>query len=561
MILDSGIKRGFIIEGDARELLIASSIPGAVKRKSEGVVRLPESTASWKALRDVEFEYITDSAAEKLNQLKTQYRKHRAEVRIAARKFKNNGKTDIPVPLKTIPYSHQVKAFGFASSLDACALLMDQGTGKTLVAMAVAGIKPVKRIVVVCPKQVKPVWPRELLKHSDFNFSVGIDEPPPDSDKMFWVTNYDKLDSSLKEILKWKPEMVILDEAHRVKNRKANRTKSAIALGGKVKHKLMLSGTILGKCISETWAPFKFLMRDLFGSNFSQFKSRYLKMGGYMNHKVVGYQNEKEYSDKLHSISFRVTKEECLDLPPISYQRMYVEPDSKTKKIYSELDKELYTEIKGEEVSAISSATKQMKLRQVVGGIVKNDMEELSHVSKQKLSCLKGIMEDRVDKKTLIFFSFTHEIIMAQKMLKSLKMKYITLQGSTKNKDRESFEDKFQNDDSISVAIIQSQTGAEGMTLTKADLSIFYSPTFSFINYSQARDRFHRIGQTRPVTVLFIIMQKTVDEEVVDVLESNGQLLDEYLEKRRNYNLRGNKNGKSKTRRHNSKTNRRRPRN
>lgn len=544
MILTTGKKRGFVIQGEPEELDLASGIPGAVYRRSEGVVRLPENLASWRSLRDVEFDSVSDSAAQKLESLKTEYRRHRAQIRSAERRFKLTGETDIPVPLKTNPFRHQVQAFGFASSIPQCALLMDQGTGKTMVTIAVTGKLflegEAQRVLVICPKAVKPVWPKELKKHAGFEWCASQDKPPEGEGLQFWVTNYDRVKREHKRLKKWKPDVIILDESHRIKNHKAQRTKAVLALGANVSRKYILSGTFIGKCISESWSQFKFLNSDIFGSRFTQFKERYLRMGGYMGYQVIGYKNEDEFADKMHSISFRVTKDECLDLPPLTYQRLYVESDRETQRVYKELELDLFTKIEGEEITVGREITKQMKLRQVVGGLIKTDNQQIAKVSGKKASTLKEILEDRIDKKTLVYFSFTHEIEIAKGIAKELGVKCLVLDGRTKDKDREVFETRFQEDDSLPFAFIQIQTGAEGLTLTAADLAIFYSPTFSFIGFSQARDRFYRIGTTKPVTVLFIIMEKTVDEHIVEVLESNRQLLDTYLEKKRNYSLGGN---------------------
>lgn len=551
MILTTGVKRGFIIEGNSRELAFVSSLPGASMRRSEGIVRMPENLASWKALRSLEFDDICDSATNKMEALKTAYRSHRRSVRNAERRFKLTGKTDIPVPLLTVPFEHQVRAFGFASSIDQCALLMEQGTGKTLVAIAVAVKRAldnqITKLLVVCPKAVKPVWPKEINKHTDYECTVSIDSPPKGPGLQVWVTNYDRLKREMRRIKKWGPDMIISDESHRIKNRKAARTKALITIGAKVTYKMVLTGTAIGKCISEAWSQYKFLNPDVFGSNYTNFKEDYLKMGGYMGYSVVGYKNYDTFTDKLHSIAFRVTKDECLDLPPVTYQRLYVEPDSKTRKLYKQMEEELYLELEDDEVTADREVTKQMKLRQMSGGSVKTDSESIAHISDCKMSTLKEYMEDRVNDKTVIFFSFTQEIKQAQKMLKGLGINTLTLSGATPDKEREVFETRFQEDKSIGAALIQVQTGAEGLTLTAANVAIFFSPSFSYISFSQAKDRINRIGQTRAMTILFIILEETMDERVVDVLESNGQLTKKTFETSRNYHLGDTKMAKAAT--------------
>lgn len=540
MILGTGKSRGFVIEGDISELEKVSFLPGSMYRKKEGVVRFPENISSWKILRNLNFEVIDDSAWDKLEELRITYHNHRKQIKKAQRLFKKTGKTDIPVPLKTVPYSHQVQAFGFGSMLKECALFMDQGTGKTLVAIALIGKRyqenQVRRVLIVSPKAARRVWVKEFKKHAKFPWNFSINEYPLRGIGVsLLITNYEMLNSQLKYIQKWKPQMIVLDESHKIKNRKAVRTKKCIQLGNKAEFKLILSGTPFGKWLSEVWSQFRFLNPSIFGSRFTEFKNLFLKMGGYMGYKITGYKNEDLFAEKLHSISFRVTKEECLDLPPLSYQKVYVTPSAQSKKIYEDLNINFRAEIDGEEVTADLEISKQIKLRQVVGGLVRTDSDKIASISREKVSALEDVMEGRTGKKTIIFCSFTHEIRLVEGLMKKMGIKSITLEGKTKDKD--SFETTFQEDKSIEVGIIQVQTGGEALTLHSADMAIFYSPTFSFIGYSQARDRLYRIGQMLPVTVVFLIMEETVDETIVEVLECNRQLTDEFLETRRNYKL------------------------
>lgn len=540
MKLRTGKTRGFVIEGTPSELRKAADLPGAVYRRSEGIVRLPENLASYRALRGFSFDNVHPNAQDALDDLRDAHRTHRRNVRVATRRFKLTGETDIPVPLKSIPMEHQVRAFGFCSMLDEAALFMDMGTGKTLDAIALIMFRAMQarpkpfRVLVVCPRAVKPVWPREFNKHCASPVSIGVDQVPEPGMVQVWVTNYDRIKRERGRLAKWKPDMIILDESHRIKNRKAARTKAVLAL--KSKFRLIMTGSPMGKCISEVWTQIRFLRPDIFGT-YSQFQDRYLKMGGYMKFKVVGYQNEQEFADKLHSIAFRVTKDECMDLPPLNYQRLYVEADKKAKDIYSEMDLNYFFEQDGEEVSVDREATKQMKLRQIVGGVVKSDGQELVHVSNIKASTLEELLEARANDKTVVYFSFTHEIKIAEEICQRLGIEYLTLQGSTPEKDRAVFEDLFQEIPKYKVALIQIATGAEGMTLVAANLVAFYSPTFSYQGYVQARDRINRRGQERPMTVVFIIMKDTVDEHVVDVLELNRQLTDTFMESKRKYTM------------------------
>lgn len=279
-----GKSRGFVLTGDTRELLRASTWPGTTWRKSEDTIRMTESVATWKWLRERDLE-ISVGARKKLNEIGERYRLARQELRVAERRFKTTGETGIPVPLKTLPYDHQVRAFGFCSALDGAGLFADQGTGKTLIAIAVAGARylagTVKRVLVVTPKNVRQVWPAQLLTHADYPWIASISKKPPhDADAcQYWVVSYDQVKGLNKDIKKWKPDMVMFDESHRLKNRASKRYKSCRDTTQRIKYRLLLSGTPIGKCISESWSQYQIIDKDTFGS-YSSFKGRYLKMGG-----------------------------------------------------------------------------------------------------------------------------------------------------------------------------------------------------------------------------------------------------------------------------------------
>lgn len=548
MRLGLGKSRGFVLTGDVRELLRASTWPGAIWRKKEDSIRMPESVATWKFLSNKSLD-ISVGAKHKLREIGENYRKARKELKIAERKYKTTGETGIPVPLKTLPYDHQIRAFGFCSSINGAGLFAEQGTGKTLVGIAVVGERYmnglVERVLVVTPKMVRQVWPSQLLTHADYPWVASINKKPPykgdslcreDLPCQYWIVSYDSVKGLAKDIKKWKPDQIIFDESHRLKNRDSKRYKSCRDITAKIRYKLLLTGTPIGKCISEAWSQYHLIDKDIFGT-YSSFKSRYLKMGGYMSHSVVGYDNTEEFYSKFHSKSFRVTKDECLDLPPLSYQRIYVEASKKATEQYNNFASELWMDTKVGEVTSPGAAVTSMKLRQIAGGSVKTDSGNVAKVNDEKLSAFVDFMQDRLESKTLVFFSFTHEIEAANKACRKMGIRTMLLTGSTRIPERDTFESRFQGVQEPCVALIQVQTGAEGLTLHSADYALFYSPSFSYIGYSQARDRIHRIGQLKNVTIGFLIVLNTIDERVVEVLESNGQLVTTTLETNRKYKL------------------------
>lgn len=533
--LDAGKTRGFVISGSERELLKLLSLPQATYRKKENVVRLPETIVVWKNIRKINFSVKTRKAKTKMSEIARRYLVQKKKIRHAEIHFKKSGETLIDAPLKTVPMLHQAQAYGFCNTLEGSALYADQGTGKTLVAIA---LSPQHKVVlIVCPKAVRPSWINEFKKHAAFPFKARVDKLPAlcnDNTTKVIITNYDKVKNNLAYLKSIKPDLLILDEAHRVKSRKAQTTKACISLAKGIKHKLIMSGTPFGKCISEVWSQYKIINPDIFGSNFTQFKERYLVMGGYMGYQVTGFKNEDEFTEKLHQNCFRVLKDECVDLPPISYQKRYITPNNKTKNTYKQLEKELYLGFDTDQVTVADNMSLQMKLRQLVGGAVKTDGHGLEHISTQKISELQDVIE-HANHKVIVYFSFNHEMEDAIKMCISMNIGYLELRGSTSENDKNNFESRFQTDQSIKVALIQIQTGAEGLNLMSADTVVFYSPSFSFIRYSQARDRAYRIGQVNPVNIVFLMMENTIDYHVVEILEQNSDTMHKFLDHKREY--------------------------
>lgn len=531
---------------------VAEGFPSSRKKRlKDNMIEMAITIEVWKSITPYVMNKkisVDSKAAEALKNLSYKYREHRRKIRSAESRFKKNSSL-IPVPLKSTPYSHQVRAFGFSSSIDCSALLMEQGTGKTLTSIAIVGKRyldgNIKKVLVVCPKSVIPVWPKELRKHADFPYSwnkVGKSKQPI-RDKFgkgvqVLICNYDKLSRSEKDILKWNPEMIILDEGHRIKNRSSKRSKCCFRIGKKVKYKLILSGTILGQKLQDVWSPYNFLNSNVFGCSYKNFENRYCRMGGFKKKEIKGYKNIDEFSEKLHSIAFRCTKRECLDLPKEVSQIVYCYPSKESKKIYKEMDLDFFTSIDGEEVEVDLEISKIIKLRQIVGGVVKSNTNKLLPVGIDKISCLQEIIEDRDwNSKMAIFVCFTHEIEIIGSLLNKMGKGFIILSGKTPDSERFLIEETFKNDNSIDIIIIQVNTGGEGLDFTSASTGLFYSPTFSIIQRSQLKARIHRIGQENKVNYIDLVMKGTIDEKILEYLEEYGDLTSRVLDRDRNYKL------------------------
>jgi SNF2 family DNA or RNA helicase len=459
---------------------------------------------------------------------------------------------EVNVPLKANLFDHQKKAFAISSSVDSSALLMEQGTGKTFAAIATVGKRfldgEVRKLLVVCPTAILHVWKGEFEKFALFPHEVKIVVGTSEKRKKTlesWETTGDKLhvavinyESSwrvLDAIKAWNPDMIICDESQKIKNPSAKQTKGLIELGDVAKYKMILTGTPVTQGVLDFWSQYRFLDSRIFGTSYYRFRNQYAIMGGYMNKQVVGYQNLEDAANKAHSIAYRVTKKEAIDLPDEMDQTIYACLDSNALKFYKEMESRMWTEIEGKEIQAQIVLTKLMKLAQITGGFVNTDDGSTVEANTAKIDALRDLIDSYPKgKKIVIFANFRAEIAGIVKTVKELGRTVAEFTGDTPYDMREKINIDFQTKEYPEVLVLQAQTGGRGITLTAADTIIFYSLNYSLENYEQAKARIHRIGQTNKVTYVHIITKGSVDETILDALKSKKDVADLVVDRLKN---------------------------
>ena len=278
------------------------------------------------------------------------------------------------MPIKTKPFNHQYE--GFTAALETFnsgksrgyGLLMEMGCGKSLTSIGIAGALhlagKVNKILVVAPLSIVGVWQEEFTKFADFEYSLVVlsgtgtkkadvlrqmQEPP----LQIAVVNYESAWRLEKELLAWKPDLIIADEGHKLKTHSTNASKSMHKLGAKAKYRLLLTGTVITNKAIDVFSQYKFLNPTIFGSSFYSFRNYYFDMQGYGQHTpVLKKSKEAELSEKLHSVAYRATKEECLDLPDTTDIIRYVDLEKPAAKVYQDLVKDSFAQLGNEEVTA-----------------------------------------------------------------------------------------------------------------------------------------------------------------------------------------------------------------
>ena len=420
------------------------------------------------------------------------------------------------------------------------------GCGKTLTAIAIAGagyqMGKVERLLIVAPTSVVAVWPKELQEYAKFKYTCKtllgekkqrikqIDDllKFPFKALKVAVINYESTwrPEILEKLKEFDADMVIADESQRIKTYDAAQSKAMHELGDQARYKLILSGTPVQTAAIDIWSQYRFLDKTVFGDNFFKFRGRYAIMGGYGNKKIVGYKDLEGLIKKEHSIAFRVTKDEALDLPEQTFETRKIQFSQKEKNLYERIKKDSYAELDGGgHITATTVLTRLLRLQQLAGGfLVQDDAQKPQLVSRAKLDALGDIIEDYVigsGKKLVIFARFIAEVKaimeLADKVLPK-ELKQVAIYGDIKKEDRGDIVKQFQEDPKTVLFIGQIDTAGTGITLTAADTCVYYSKNFNYATYSQSLSRIHRIGQRNCCTYIDLEIEGTIDELISKAL-------------------------------------------
>lgn len=322
--------------------------------------------------------------------------------------------------------------------------------------------------------------------------------------------------------------MVVVDESQRIKSHTAKQSKFCHRLGKFVKYRMILSGTPITQSLIDGFSQYKFLDPSIFGSSITQFKDKYCIIDNYLGfEQIKGYKNVEDFTKRLHSIAYRVTKDECLDLPPVVDMVEYCYLSDETRRLYDQMDRELLVCLQSQESPVVAPfvVTKLLRLQQMTGGFLGTD-DGVVPVGTEKLDLLESIVEDLpLEKKLVVFARFRREIDAIKDCLEKLGRSVVLLTGDTG--DREGVVRSFQEDPRITVIVVQVQAGGLGINLTASDTVIYYSTTFSYADYEQSRARVHRIGQKgSKVTYIHLLAKDTVDEQIMMALKKKQDLAD-----------------------------------
>lgn len=453
-------------------------------------------------------------------------------------------------------WENQQEAYEFALRHDSTMLDMDMGTGKTRTTIDVIFERmrrgQVHKVLVVCPKAVLDVWPRELKKHAgDQMYKVWGRNPKKNvSDSAhemeeamsgalpggvkFAVVNYDivwKWPFSNK-VEKAGFDMVVLDESHRAKAAGSKVSKYMALLGKRVKYKMCLSGTPMANSTLDVYGQYRFLDPSIFGTNHNVFLQQYAVMGGPDRQFIVGVKNQKELHEKFASIAYSCKMSDIAERIKLPAQlpdsTVMVHLPARDLATSNKLSKKFISECGSTGiVTAKNVLVKILRLQQISSGFceVQDDpsmparVEELNTV---KEDALADLLQD-VDplEPVVVFCVFTHDLDAVHRAGERQHRMVYELSG------RKNELDLWRNTSATGpVLAVQIQAGAEGIDMTAAHRAVYMSLPHSLAMYEQSRARLYRPGQQHPVVFSHIIASDTVDESMYDSLQRKQDIIE-----------------------------------
>jgi SNF2 family DNA or RNA helicase len=451
-------------------------------------------------------------------------------------------------------WQNQEEAFQFAMSRNNCMLDMGMGTGKTRVAIDVVMARSdVHKILIVCPKAVIGVWRENLQKfypdqerilwecwdmrkgtilQKTTSMNEWLKSRQCTQAKLFIIVNYDAVwRVPMGDFIYKKAgfDMVILDESHRAKAAGSKTSKYLGMVGKTIRYKMCLSGTPMANSPLDVYGQYRFLDPSIYGTNHNLFEQTYAIKGGPDLRFIVGYKNLQQLQAKFQSIAYSCKMSEIADriklpaaLPPIQRKVELSPADMKTIKT---LSRELISECSQGHIVASNVLVSLLRIQQICSGfcLVQQDVfdrGEVKELNTVKEDELQDILEDiDIHESIVVFCQFRHDLESVRKVSERLGRLHYELSGS-----ENTLEDWKAKEGAV--IAVQIQAGSEGVDMTKANYAIYYSVPHSLAMYEQSKARLYRPGQTRPVSFIHIIAEKTADESIYNALIRKKDIID-----------------------------------
>ena len=463
---------------------------------------------------------------------------------------------------KTKPYKHQLTALEKSWHKETYAYFMEMGTGKTKVLidnMSMLYDKgKIDGALIIAPKGVVKTWyeqeiPTHLPNHIE-NVTVlwqsNITKKQQEKLESLFeietalhilVMNVEAFSTEkgikfASKFLNSHKVLMAIDESTTIKTPTAKRTKNIIDLGEYAKYRRIMTGSPVTKNPLDLYTQCYFLDPYLLDqASYYSFRNKYaimktMHVRGRSIQVVHKFQNLGELSEKLQEFSYRVLKEDCLDLPPKNWTKRHITLSKEQQKVYDQMKKEALATLNGKVTSTMTVITQLMRLQQITCGHFVADDGSTQEIKNNRITELMEVLGE-IEGKAIIWGHWQKDI---QNIVSEIEKIYgpgsvVSYYGLTPQEDRQDNIRKFQHDPKCRFMVGTPSTGGYGITLTAANTVIYYSNGYDLEKRLQSEDRAHRIGQKKTVTYIDLICEDTIDEKIVKALRDKINIASEVL--------------------------------
>jgi len=461
---------------------------------------------------------------------------------------------------KSKPFAHQKKALEMSWDKEVFAYFMEMGTGKSKVLIdniaMLYNAGKINGALIVAPKGVYKNWfDGEIPNHMPdyIERKVGLWRTKPDDKALkplfstgaelhVLIMNVEAFSTKkgvefAAKFLASHKTLMGIDESTTIKNPSAKRTQNILKLSKHTKYRRILTGSPVTKSPLDLYSQCQFLDPFLLDqSSYYVFRTRYaicrkINVSGRSVEIVVGYRNLAELSDKLKGFSYRVLKDDCLDLPKKTFVRRTVELTDEQKKLYKQMKEEAIAFLNGKMVTSATVITQLMRLHQITCGHFTSNDGKVQDVKSNRIGQLMDVLEE-MEGKAVIWAHYRYDI---KKIVEAISKKYgenavVTYYGDTSTDDRQKAIKKIQDPESpVRFIVGTPQTGGYGITLTGASTMIYYSNGYDLEKRMQSEARIDRIGQEKPMTYIDLIAEDTIDTKIVTSLRNKVNIASEIM--------------------------------
>tara|TARA_R100001591_G_scaffold36855_1_gene48210 strand:+ start:1451 stop:3016 length:1566 start_codon:yes stop_codon:yes gene_type:complete len=411
------------------------------------------------------------------------------------------------------PFKHQATTAEFLSINRKAFCFNEAGTGKTSSALWAADYLmeqgKIKKVLIICPLSIMySAWQGDVFNTCMHRSSVVCHGSAHkrktiiESDYDFTIINYDGVNIVKNEIKHIDYDLIIIDECNAYKSHTTVRWKTINKILTPKTRVWMMTGTPASQSPMDAFGIAKLICPNRIPKLSAAWREKVMYQVS--RFKWLPRPKAKDYVFQALQPAIRFAKDQCLDLPDVMYQTRVVPLTKQVEKFYKQLKTQMIIATDTESVSAVNAAAGLQKLLQISGGAVYTDEQQtIKFDIKPRLNALMEVL-DETNNKVLLFVPYRHTIEFLSEFLDSKNITNEVINGDVSANQRASIISRFQNQDEPKVLVIQPQSASHGVTLTRADTVVFWSPVMSVEVYLQCVARMDRVGQKNKMTVVHL---------------------------------------------------------